>query len=165
MLDSSHVAPAQAGARWALYAAIGAPLAFIMPMLACRLRRVDLLIHLATACFAVGYAGFIFFPTQLPLLWTVIAGIGPLLFPLALVMVNLRSRTPRTSMALSGLAMTIAYVVALAGPPLLGLLFTVTGGWTAALIFLAATSLAGSVAGIVLARQRMVDDELVRPGT
>ena len=163
LVDISHVSLAQAGALLGVYAAIGAPLAFIMPMLAGRLRRVDFLIHLASACFVVGYAGFIFFPTEVPLLWTIIAGAGPLLFPLSLVMVNLRSRTPRTSMALSGFATTVAYVVALCGPPILGLLFSATGGWTAALIFLGVISLAGSVAGIVLARQRMVDDELIRP--
>jgi len=163
LVDISHVSLAQAGALLGVYAAIGAPLAFIMPMLAGRLRRVDFLVHFASLFFVVGYAGFIFFPTQAPLLWTVIAGTGPLLFPLSLVMVNLRSRTPRTSMALSGFATTIAYVVALCGPPILGLLFTVTGGWSAALGFLAVISLAGSVAGIILARQKMVDDELVRP--
>ncbi len=163
LVDISHVSLAQAGALLGVYAAIGAPLAFIMPMLASRLRRVDFLVHIATLFFIVGYVGFIFFPTQAPLLWTIIAGTGPLLFPLSLVMVNLRSRTPRTSMALSGFATTVAYVVALTGPPVLGLLFSATGGWTAALIFLAVISLAGSVAGIVLARQRMVDDELVRP--
>jgi CP family cyanate transporter-like MFS transporter len=163
LVDISHVSLAQAGALLAVYAGMGAPLAFIMPMLAGRFRRVDFLVHLASAFFVIGYAGFIFFPTQAPLLWTIIAGTGPLLFPLALVMVNLRSRTPRTSMALSGFATAVAYVVALAGPPLLGLLFTATGSWTAALVFLAIVSLAGSIAGIVLARQRMVDDELVRP--
>lgn len=163
LVDISQVTLAQAGALLGVYAAIGAPLAFIMPMLASRLRRVDLLVHLASVFFIVGYVGFIFFPTQAPLLWTIVAGTGPLLFPLSLVMVNLRSRTPRTSMALSGFGTTVAYVVALTGPPVLGLLFSATGGWTAALIFLAVISLAGSIAGIVLARQRMVDDELIRP--
>jgi CP family cyanate transporter-like MFS transporter len=165
LVDISQVTLAQAGTLLGVYAAIGAPLALIMPLLAGRLRRVDFLIHFATACFIVGYSGFIFFPTQAPLLWTVIAGTGPLLFSLALVLVNLRSRTPRTSMALSGFATTVAYVVALTGPPMLGFLFSATGGWTASLISLSVISLAGSVAGIVLARQRMVDDELVRPGT
>ena len=163
LVDISHVSLAHAGALLGVFAAMGAPFAFILPMIAGRVRRVDYLVHIATACFLVGYAGLIFFPTQAPLLWVIIAGSGPLLFPLALVMVNLRSRTPRTSMALSGFATTIAYVVALSGPPLLGLLFTATGGWTAALIFLGVISLSGSVAGIILARQRMVDDELVRP--
>jgi CP family cyanate transporter-like MFS transporter len=163
LVDISNVSLAQAGALLGIFAAVGAPFALAMPLIAGRIRRVDYLIHIATACFLVGYAGLIFFPTQAPLLWVIIAGSGPMLFPLALVMVNLRSRSPRTSMALSGFATTIAYVVALTGPPLLGLLFSATGGWTAALIFLAVFSLSGSVAGIVLARQHFVDDELVRP--
>lgn len=160
--DISNVSLVQAGALLGVFAAMGAPFALILPMIAARVRRVDYLVHIATACFLVGYAGLIFFPTQATLLWVIIAGSGPLLFPLALVMVNLRTRTPRTSMALSGFATTIAYVVALSGPPALGMLFIATGGWTAALIFLAVISLSGSAAGIVLARQRIVDDELVR---
>ncbi|MBK5237673.1 MAG: MFS transporter [Actinomycetales bacterium] len=163
LVDISHVSLAQAGALLGIFAAIGVPFAFIMPMIAGRVRRVDYLVHVATACFLIGYAGLIFFPTQAPLLWTIVLGSGPLLFPLAVVMVNLRSRTPRTSMALSGFATTIAYVVALTGPPLMGLLFTATGGWTASLIFLGVFSLSGSVAGVFLARQRIVDDELIRP--
>lgn len=161
--DISNVSLVQAGALLGVFAAMGAPFALILPMIAARVRRVDYLVHIATACFLVGYAGLIFFPTQATLLWVIIAGSGPLLFPLALVMVNLRTRTPRTSMALSGFATTIAYVVALSGPPALGMLFSVTGNWTAALIFLTVISLSGSAAGIVLARQRIVDDELVRP--
>jgi CP family cyanate transporter-like MFS transporter len=141
---------------------MGAPFALVMPLIAGRVRRVDYLVHVATACFLIGYAGLIFFPTQAPWLWAIILGSGPLLFPLALVMVNLRTQTARTSMALSGFATTIAYVVALSGPPVLGLLFSLTGGWSAALVFLAVISLSGSVAGIILARKHLVDDELVR---
>lgn len=163
LVDISHVSLVQAGALLGLYAAMGAPFAFMMPMLAARVRRVDYLVHIATACFIIGYAGLIFFPTQAPLLWIIIVGSGPLLFPLSLVMINLRTRTHRTSMALSGFASTVAYVVALTGPPILGWLFDASGGWTASLAFLAVISLAGSVAGTVLARQRMVDDELLRP--
>lgn len=165
LVDISHVSLAQAGALLGVFAAMGAPFALILPMIAGRVRRVDYLVHIATASFLIGYAGLIFFPTHAPLLWVVIVGSGPLLFPLALVMVNLRSRTARTSMALSGFATTIAYVVALSGPPLLGALFSMTGTWTAALIFLGVVSLSGSVAGIILAREKMVDDELVRPAS
>lgn len=68
-------------------------------------------------------------------------------------------------MALSGFATTIAYVVALSGPPLLGALFSLTGTWTAALIFLGVFSLSGSVAGVILARERIVNDELIRPAS
>lgn len=163
LVDISHVSLAQAGALLGLYAAMGAPFAFMMPMLAARVGRVDYLVHIATACFIIGYAGLIFFPTQAPLLWIIVVGSGPLLFPLSLVMINLRTRTHRTSMALSGFASTVAYLVALTGPPILGWLFDASGGWTVSLTFLAVISLAGSVAGIVLARQRIVDDELLRP--
>jgi CP family cyanate transporter-like MFS transporter len=162
LVDISHVSLAQAGILLGIYAAMGAPFAFIMPMLAARVRRVDFLIHVATACFILGYAGLILFPTQAPLLWIILIGSGPLLFPLSLVMINLRTKTPRTSMALSGFASTIAYVVALTGPPLLGWLFDATGGWTAGLAFLGVFSCAASIAGIVLARRRIVDDELLR---
>ncbi len=162
MVDIANVSLAQAGSLLGIFAAMGAPFALVMPLIAGRVRRVDYLVHVATACFLIGYAGLIFFPTQAPWLWAIILGSGPLLFPLALVMVNLRTQTARTSMALSGFATTIAYVVALSGPPVLGLLFSLTGGWSAALVFLAVISLSGSVAGIILARKHLVDDELVR---
>ena len=37
-----------------------------------------------------------------PWLWAIIAGLGPATFPLGLTLINLRTRTPAGSAALSG---------------------------------------------------------------
>lgn len=51
--------------------------------------------------------------------------------PAALTLINLRTRTPRGSAALSGFTQGVGYAVACVGPLLFGMLHTWTGGWAA----------------------------------
>ena len=66
----------------------------------------------------------------------VLSGIGSGMFPLALTMIGLRSRTPQTTAALSAFVQAIGYIVAGTGPLLFGVLFGATGSWVLPLALL-----------------------------
>ncbi len=91
--DLAGVSPAEAGALLALYAAMGLPAGLIVPIVAARYGKVRLLVAVAIVALAIGYLGLLLVPTAATWLWVALAGIGPMLFPLALVLINLRSRT------------------------------------------------------------------------
>jgi CP family cyanate transporter-like MFS transporter len=95
-------------------------------------------------------------------LWVAFAGLGPLLFPLSLVLINARTRTHAGSVALSGFVQGVGYIIAAASPLVFGLLEQATGTWTASLAFLFVVSLAAIPAGVILSRGRIVEDELER---
>jgi CP family cyanate transporter-like MFS transporter len=158
--DVAHLAPEPAGALLSLFAAMGIPAALLVPILTARMKRLSVLIYVAVACFVVGYLGLIFVPTVLTWLWVALAGLGPLLFPLALVLINLRTRTHAGSVALSGFVQSLGYTIGALGPLVVGALHEITGGWTWPLGFLLVASFSAVVAGFVVTRPTMLEDQL-----
>lgn len=153
--------PGEAGALLALYALLGLPAALIVPVIAVRLRGgVSLLISLGVALFAIGYLGLLVAPATLTWLWVACAGAGPLMFPVCLVLINVRSRTHHTSIAVSGFVQTVGYGTAALGPLVVGILHEVSGSWTAPLVLLLVTVLGAAIGGMLLVRPGFVDDEL-----
>lgn len=164
LLADAGVSPGAAGAMLGLYAALGIPTALLVPWAASRMRNPFPLVLVFLACYAVGYTGLLLWPDVATPVWVVAAGLGPGSFPLALVLVNLRSRTTEGSAALSGFSQGVGYLVAGAGPLVVGLLREVTGGWTVAFAVLAGTLVLQVVGGAVVCRPRMVEDDLARDG-
>jgi CP family cyanate transporter-like MFS transporter len=160
MVDYSHVSIAQAGALLALFAGLGAPFSVVIPVIAQRLKHTDRLIHIATLCFAVGYGGWLLFPTIVPWLWVCIFGAGPMLYPLAVVLINLRTESQAASLQLSGFTQAIAFGCASLAPPLMGLAFEVTGGWGIVIASLGIFSLTASLSAFILQRGNTVEREL-----
>jgi CP family cyanate transporter-like MFS transporter len=162
LIDTAGVTPAQAGSLLSVYAAMGIPCALLIPWLTARMKNVALLVYLGVAVFLIGDLGLLLAPTTLTWLWVVMAGLGPLLFPLALVLINLRTRTHAGSVALSGFVQSVGYTIGALGPLSVALLHEMTGAWTAPLIFLICTALAVTVAGAVIARPHLLEDDLER---
>lgn len=160
LVDIAGVDHIQAGNLLAVYAIAGLPTALIVPVLAARLRNVGLLIYVGIACFIAAYLGLLFAPTFSPLLWVLLAGFGPIIFPVCLVLINLRTHSHHTSIALSGFVQTFGYGLASFGPLIIGLLHTNTGGWTAPLTVLLVVSVLGIVGGVMLGRHRFVEDDI-----
>jgi CP family cyanate transporter-like MFS transporter len=160
--DIAGVDRVTAGALLAVYGIAGLPAAIVVPLIAVRIKNVGLLVELGVACFVAGYLGLLFAPTFAPLLWVILAGLGPIIFPVCLVLINLRTRSHHTSTALSGVVQTIGYSVGALGPLLVGVLHNSTGGWTAPLIFLLSTVVVAAVTGVMLARPRYVEDDLAQ---
>ena len=156
--DVAGVSPADAGALLSVYAGMGIPAGLLVPLLAARMRNVAILIYAGVAFFVVGYLGLILAPGAATWLWVALAGLGPLLFPLCLVLINVRTRTHAGSVALSGFTQGLGYTLGALGPLAVGVLHQLTGSWTLALLVLTATVLAAAVAGAVVARRRYLED-------
>ncbi len=152
-----------AGALLALYSIAGFPTGFLIPLLAVRMRNPGLLVFGGAAFFLVGYGGLLIAPGTATWLWVIAAGLGPLLFPLAMILINLRTRTHEGSAALSGFTQGVGYTVGATGPLLLGLLHELSGAWTLPLLLCIVLGAVGIPAAIVLARPGMLEDDLVRP--
>lgn len=160
LVDTAGLNPVSSGAMLAVYSIMGLPAGLIVPVLAARIRRVGLLVQLGVVCFVVGYLGLLFAPAAATLLWVVLAGLGPLIFPVCLVLINLRTRSHHTSIALSGVVQTIGYTVGAFGPLVVGVLHSSTGSWTVPLIFLLGTTAIAAVSGAMLFGNRFVEDDL-----
>jgi CP family cyanate transporter-like MFS transporter len=160
--ELSEVDAVQAGILLGAFAICGIPAALIVPILAVRLKTVTPLILAGIVFFVAGYAGFLLAPTVAPLLWTVFVGLGPLMFPLALTLINLRTRSQVGAVALSGFVQGFGYVIGAAGPLVVGLLRDATGGWTVPIYFLLGTLVLAIPALVVLGRPGFVEDELAR---
>jgi CP family cyanate transporter-like MFS transporter len=156
--DLAGVSEATAGTLLAVYAFMGFPSGILVPLLATRMKNVGVLVYVAVACFVAGYGGLLLAPGTLLVLWVALAGVGPMLFPLALVLINLRTRTQRAATALSGFVQGAGYVLGAVGPLAFGILYTVTGGWTAPLALFIVFALGGIGAGAIVARGRMFED-------
>ena len=162
IVDIADVGPGVGGNLLAVYSIAGLPASIVAPMLVARLRSPAWLIALGVALFVSGYLGLLFAPGSFTVLWVIFAGMGPILFPVCLVLINTRTRTHTGSVALSGFAQAVGYTIGAFGPLLVGVLHDATGGWTVPLVFLLVTSLAGLYGAVVLARPGFVEDQLRR---
>jgi CP family cyanate transporter-like MFS transporter len=160
LLHDAGSDPVQSGALLSLYSAMGIPAGLLVPVLASRMRHVGMLVYVGVAFFIVGYLGLLLWPAQAPWLWVLLAGLGPLLFPLCLVLINLRTRTHEGAVALSGFTQGLGYVLGALGPLVVGLLHELTNGWLWPLLFLLLTAVAAAFAGVVIARPGMLEDHV-----
>jgi CP family cyanate transporter-like MFS transporter len=158
--ELSGVDAAQAGVLLGAFAICGVPAALIVPVLAVRLKSVRPLIIAGLAFFVAGFSGFLFAPTAAPLVWSVFIGLGPLMFPLTLTLINLRTRSQVGAVALSGFVQGFGYVIGATGPLIVGLLRDATGGWQVPIFVLLGTLVLAVPALIVLDRAGFVEDEL-----
>lgn len=152
----------EAGVLLAVTGIISVPGAFIAPLLVARLRNVGWLIAAGVASFVFGYLGLLLVPATLTLLWVLLIGLGSILFPVCLVLINVRTRTHGGTVALSGFAQGVAYALGALGPLAVGLLHDMSGGWTLPLLFLLAVTLVSTIPAITLARPAFVEDEVAR---
>ena len=137
--------PAFGGSMVALFSALGLVSSLGMPTLAARLHNPFPLVLACAACHLTGFAGLLWAPMALPLLWVSLVGLGASTFPLALTLVNLRTRTPAGSAALSGFMQGVGYGLSCLGPLLFGWLHEYSHGWELPFAFLA------SCVGVMLA--------------
>lgn len=158
--DVAGTEPAAAGVLLSLYSGMGIPAGLLIPVLASRMKNVGVLIYLGVACFIIGDLGLIFAPATVTWLWVGFAGLGPLIFPLCLVLINLRTRTHQGAVALSGFTQGLGYSLAAVGPLGIGVLHQVTGGWSVPLTVLIASAVVAAGAGIIVARPHQLEDQL-----
>ncbi|WP_449373384.1 MFS transporter [Arthrobacter psychrolactophilus] len=153
-LDRAH-----AGSMLALFGALGLPLSLGIPIIAAKMRNPFPVVLAMLGCFVVGYLGLLLSPAQGTWIWVAFAGLGPGTFPLALLLINHRTRTQQGAGALSGFGQGMGYTIACLGPLLFGLLHQWTGSWTAPFIFLFISLLLLGVGAWIICRPKMLEDD------
>ncbi|WP_181141227.1 MULTISPECIES: CynX/NimT family MFS transporter [Xanthomonas] len=163
LLREAGASPAFGGTMVALFAALGMVGALTMPALAVRMRNPFPIVLLCAACHLVAFAGLWWAPLAAPILWVTLLGLGPSTFPLALVLVNQRSRTAAGSAALSGFSQGMGYAMSCLGPFLFGWLHAHYGGWTSPFVFLVICILVQLAAAWVACRPQLLEDVWAPP--
>jgi len=160
LIESAGFSPIEAGAMLSFFGLMGIPLGIASPILVNRISNVGMLMFGGVAAFVAGYVGLAFAPATVTWLWVLLVGLGNIMFPLCLVLINLRSRTHHASAALSGFVQSVGYTVGALGPFAVALVREVSGGWVAPLMFLLGTALLALLSGVWLNRPRMVEDDV-----
>jgi CP family cyanate transporter-like MFS transporter len=105
---------------------------------------------------AAGLAGVLVLPDLAPL-WMVLIGLGQSgALGLALTLPLQRGGDAPTVASLTAMALCVGYLVAAAGPWLIGAVHDLSGDWTAPLLVLIAITLAELVPGLPAARDRTI---------
>jgi CP family cyanate transporter-like MFS transporter len=153
----------QAGALVGLVAAVSIPLSLWAPAAVARREDQRWILLAVMACYPVGYVGLMVAPHDLAVVWALLVGVGAVTFPIVLVLIGLRSRTPQGTAALSGFTQSTGYLMAAIGPFGVGVLHDATGGWTWPLVMLTALTVPQILVGMYVARPVHVEDQLRTP--
>jgi len=162
LVDIAGVTPAVAGVLLSLFGFMGLPASLAVPLLVTRANATRVLFGVAVGTGFAGIAGLLFAPTFAPWLWVALLGLAPLLFPMILVLLGLRTRTHEGAVALSGFVQSGGYAIAALFPVGIGLLHEATDSWTGPLIVLAVVVAAAIPAGVVAAQPHTVEDDWER---
>lgn len=158
LMDVAGVNAGEAGGLLALFSFMGLPVSLLVPLLVVRLGRTGPFFAVAVLAGLTGVTGLLVAPAAATVLWVVLIGIPPLLFPLALVLFGLRTRAHDTAVALSGFVQSIGYALAALMPLAIGVTHELTGGWMPGLILLGGAVLCAIPAGIVVSRRETIED-------
>ncbi|ANP50153.1 CP family cyanate transporter-like MFS transporter [Streptomyces griseochromogenes] len=144
--------PAEAGVMVSALQIISIPLGLAVPVAAARMSGQRPLVIGVVVAMAVGLAGLLLAPAA-GWLWVAVLGLATgSAFPLAFTLLGLRSPSPQVAARLSGMAQTIGYLTAGAGPLTVGVLHEVTGGWRIPLLLLLVLLLPETAFGLLAAR-------------
>ncbi|MET9326886.1 MFS transporter [Tsukamurella sp. NPDC003166] len=158
ILSDSGGSAALGGNMVALFSGVGFVATLVIPGLCARMENPFPLVVAFLACFVVGFLGLLLAPMTLTWLWVIAAGLGPTTFPMALTLVNLRTRTGAGSASLSGFMQGVGYLAACAGPLGFGLLHEATHGWTAPFAMLFGCLVVLGLGAYQACKPRMLED-------
>jgi len=162
MLIDAGRDPRSASLSLALVSAMSVPMSIVLPAIAGRRLEQRGLVVLTTACYAGGYLGLLWAPGPLGWLSAALLGAGNGAFPLSVTLIGLRTRRPEVTAQLSALVQSGGYLLAVAGPLLVGVLHQVSGGWRVPLLVLLGTLLAQLASGLRAARRGTVEADASR---
>ena len=156
MLVDSGVDRNTAGMLLAVSMLLSVPVSLFVPPIAARFRsQGPMVLALGVLSFA-GILGMLVAPAAAPGLWVVLIGFGMGMFPLALLIMSLRTKSTSDTARLSAMAQSLGYLIAATGPFAFGLLRDATGSWTTSLV-LQLVLLAGLTGlGMIAGRPRYI---------
>jgi MFS transporter, CP family, cyanate transporter len=157
MFRDHGISAAHAGDLVALMNLGNAITALLIPVLAHRAADQRRLVAVAMIATAAGLAGAVFGPAAGVAPVTLLLGLGQgATLGLGIFYTMARAPDPVTAASLSAFAQGIGYLIASAGPLVIGLLHDVTGGWVAPGFVLLAVCVATIVVGWLAGRARTV---------
>ena len=157
MFRDHGISPTGAGNLLALMNFGGAITGLVVPVLAQRLRDQRLLAVAATTAIMVGIGGAVFARGGGVVPFVILLGLGQgSALGLAVFLFTARSADGPSAAALSGFAQGVGYLVASAGPLLLGFLHSATGSWTIPAWVLIALAAGQLTAGVLAGRARTI---------
>jgi len=159
LIDRTGVTASAAGLLLSLFAFMGLPASLVVPVLVVRFQATRPLFLVAVVCGILGLAGLIMLPSiALVGLWVALFGVVGVLFPLALVLISVRARTPETAVALSSFVQSAGYIGAAAFPLLLGIVHDQTGDWLVPLLIIGAVLVVAIPFGLIAGRRQTIED-------
>ncbi|MGP4017887.1 CynX/NimT family MFS transporter [Saccharopolyspora sp. 5N708] len=153
MLQSRGMSPELAGLALGVQAAVQAVGSMTVPLLCRRFRDQRPIAVVLAVLIVLGFSGILAGPPVW--LWPATVALGlaqGAAFGLALTLFGLRSPDSDTTTALSGMAQGGGYLIAAAGPLLIGLLHDLSGSWTVPLVLLLACSAVWLAVGLLVGR-------------
>ncbi|MGX6449171.1 CynX/NimT family MFS transporter, partial [Patulibacter sp. S7RM1-6] len=157
LLGDDGVSDARAGLLLSYMNVVGAIAAFVVPILAGRLRRQSGLAATLIGLWALTWGGILLDASGGAWLWMTLMGVaqgGGV--ALALTLTVLRSPDAPHAVEMSGMAQTVGYLVSAIGPIAVGALHDATGGWTVPVIVLLVFLVPMLGAGVLAGRRRFV---------
>ncbi|GAA3807849.1 CynX/NimT family MFS transporter [Sphaerisporangium flaviroseum] len=160
LLQDRGYTSGQAGISLGLFSALGIPVALAVPAIAARAASQRPLIVGFSLLYLVGFTGMLIGPVSTLWIWVTVVGVGMGSFPLALTLLALRTRTAEVTAALSAFGQSAGYLIAGAGPLVVGMLYSATGGWAVPFALLFVVVGAQVLTGWYAAGDRYLEDEL-----
>ncbi|WP_433869729.1 CynX/NimT family MFS transporter [Saccharopolyspora sp. CA-218241] len=145
-----------AGALLGFLLLVGVPINMVLPSLVTRSRSQSGWAAGLAVLTITGMLGLLLAPTTAPWLWALIIGVGMSAFPLALVLLSLRTASAADTARLSAMAQSVGYLIASVGPFLFGVLHDLTGAWSSSLLVVIAVVVVQGIIGTVAGRPRTV---------
>jgi CP family cyanate transporter-like MFS transporter len=159
-LRDMGLSAATAGLLLGVNSVVGIPLSAVVPALTVRPRLQRPLLCSFMCCYLAGWLGLWLAPLAAPWLWMTLLALGMGTFAMVLTLMGLRARTPETTATLSTVAQGWGYLLAGAGPLLVGVLRGTTGDYTGMFVLMLAGVVGLTATGWLVTRQRYVDDEV-----
>lgn len=158
MLLEHGYSEAQAGSLHGLLQLATAAPGLLVPLVLHRLHDQRTLAVLVALMCAVGSAGLWLLPAQATL-WTLLFGFGSGgTMILGLTFIGLRASSAHLAAALSGMSQSVGYLLAACGPPVMGKIHDLSGGWHWPLISCALLSVAMAGFGFCAGREQEIGD-------
>jgi MFS transporter, CP family, cyanate transporter len=157
ILHDQGMSATSAGWIVSLFQLVGIPSSFLVPMLAGRRPSQRLIVVVVGILCLTAYVGLLSTTSTLIPLWITLLGFGQgACISLALMFFILRTPDAAHAAELSGMAQSIGYLLAAAGPVLFGLLHDLTHTWTIPLLTLVAVTLGMLCTGLGAGRDATV---------